>query len=92
MKQQNENDYMMYQFPPIMAPDYIPDSFCCLKGNQVKTLVNFTHCTSYIWLENGGGFWTFPTSFSAETLSGYGWDDESWIKVNIPLKEITGYY
>jgi hypothetical protein len=90
MKQNNENDYMQYPYPPVIAPEYIPDSSCCLKGKEAQTLTNFTHCTSYVWLEKGGGFWTFPTSFSEDTLSGYGWNDQEWIKVNIPLKDITG--
>ncbi|CAM5410407.1 hypothetical protein SAFG77S_07684 [Streptomyces afghaniensis] len=46
---------------------------------------------TYIWLENGKGFWFFPTLIGRHSISGYRWQKKYWIYYRTDTNRIRSF-
>ncbi|MEZ2719561.1 hypothetical protein [Niallia circulans] len=46
---------------------------------------------TYIWLENGKGFWFFPTLIGLHSIAGYRWQKKHWIYYGTDTNRIRSF-
>lgn len=86
------------QAPTSAPPQFIPEReqqrsgqfgiFAIDPGAIRGCLYNFT----YVWLENGGSFWFYPTFVGRRSVAGFRWRPRrGWVYFGIDLDEIESF-
>lgn len=80
--------------PPTPPPSYTPQSnqslvstFAIDSGSMRPCLFRFT----YVWLENGRGFWFYPTFVGRQSIAGYRWRMNRWTYYGTDTNRIRSF-
>ncbi|SHG57432.1 hypothetical protein [Ornithinibacillus halophilus] len=78
--------------PTSPPPSFTPQkqqfqTFAVDPGGIRGCLFRFT----YIWLENGGSFWYFPTFVGRNSIAGFRWRRNRWVYFGIDLNNIDSF-
>ncbi len=79
------------RFPPSPPPEPAPSSHILRTGEMPEIFFQYLNRYIYIWMQNGQGFWMFPTNVDDEKLSGYIWNG-GWIPDSINWRGIESFY
>lgn len=89
---QNGSDYYKHKLPCGPPPSGRPSSSCAMGCEDARLFYKFTHCLSYVWLENKREFWIYPTHFTRNSVYGYVWNGHIWREYSFKRKLMKTYY
>ena len=78
--------------PRFAPPAYIPQRAPGLRAVDPGAISRCLYSNTYVWLNNGQGFWFFPTFIGRRSIAGFRWMHNHWIYKGFDLGMIQSFF
>lgn len=85
-------DHYSGSAPRFAPPAYVPQQAPGLRAVDPGAISRCLYSNTYVWLNNGQGFWFFPTFIGRRSIAGYRWMHNAWMYKGFDLNMVQAFF